>query len=89
VKSSNFTCYTSPRIVLQSLLGGGGGGGGGGLFWGFEIYYVQPSTSREVVLWCYTCEREALWKLVVNIKYGSQWYGWCSNLVNGSYGVGL
>jgi hypothetical protein len=26
VKSSNFTCYTSPRIVLQSLLGGGGGG---------------------------------------------------------------
>jgi hypothetical protein len=38
-------------------------------------------------LWCYTYEREAMWRLVVDFKYGSLWGGWCSNKVNGSYGV--
>jgi hypothetical protein len=40
-------------------------------------------------LWRYAHEREALWRVVVDSKYGSAWGGWCSNEVHGSYGVGL
>jgi hypothetical protein len=40
-------------------------------------------------LWCYVHEREALWRVVVDSKYGSSWGGWCSNEVHGSYGVSL
>jgi len=39
--------------------------------------------------WCYVHEREALWRVVVDSKYGSAWDGWCFNEVFGSYGVGL
>jgi hypothetical protein len=40
-------------------------------------------------LWRYASEREALWRVLVDHKYWSQW-GWCcSNGVNRSYGVGL
>jgi hypothetical protein len=30
-----------------------------------------------------------VWKLVVDLKYCSQWCGWCSNGVDGSYEVVL
>jgi hypothetical protein len=30
-----------------------------------------------------------MWKLVVNLKYGSQWGEWCSNGVNRLYSMGL
>lgn len=31
----------------------------------------------------------ALWRVVVDTKYGSSWDGWCSNEIYGSYGMGL
>ena len=34
-------------------------------------------------------ERVALWRQVIEVKYGSEWGGWCTRLVNGPYGVGL
>jgi hypothetical protein len=34
-------------------------------------------------------ERDALWRKVVNIKYGSMRGGWCSKEVVGSFGVGI
>uniref|UniRef100_A0A2N9II99 Uncharacterized protein n=1 Tax=Fagus sylvatica TaxID=28930 RepID=A0A2N9II99_FAGSY len=37
-------------------------------------------------LWRYGLEREALWRLVVDAKYGSLWGGWCSKSGTGSYG---
>uniref|UniRef100_A0A2N9GCH1 Reverse transcriptase domain-containing protein n=1 Tax=Fagus sylvatica TaxID=28930 RepID=A0A2N9GCH1_FAGSY len=40
-------------------------------------------------LWRYGLERDALWRRVVEAKYGSLWGGWCSKEVRGSYGVGL
>ncbi|XP_042965576.1 uncharacterized protein LOC122299388 [Carya illinoinensis] len=40
-------------------------------------------------LWRYNCEREALWKGVIDIKYGSECGGWCSKEGRGTYGVGL
>lgn len=30
-------------------------------------------------------ERDALWRTVVDAKYGSMWGGWCSNSVQGPY----
>jgi len=38
-------------------------------------------------LWRYAIEMEALWRSVVEVKYGIMWGGWCSNEVFGSYGV--
>ncbi len=38
-------------------------------------------------LWRYGSEREALWRLVVDAKYGSLWGGWCSKSGRGPYGV--
>lgn len=38
-------------------------------------------------LWCYMHEREFLWRVVVDSKYGSLWSEWCSNKVHGLYGV--
>lgn len=32
--------------------------------------------------WCYANEKEAMWKLVVDFKYGWQWGRCCSNGVN-------
>jgi hypothetical protein len=38
-------------------------------------------------LWRFAKEREALWRLVIEVKYGSLRGGWCSAEVVGSYGV--
>jgi hypothetical protein len=40
-------------------------------------------------LWRYGREREALWRLVIDAKFGSLKGGWCSIEVLGSYGVGV
>jgi hypothetical protein len=40
-------------------------------------------------LWRYGLEREALWRLVVDAKYGSLWGGWCSKFGKGPYGVSV
>jgi hypothetical protein len=40
-------------------------------------------------LWRYGVERGALWRKVIDAKYGSMWGGWCSDIVRGSYGVTL
>ncbi|XP_035544681.1 uncharacterized protein LOC118348042 [Juglans regia] len=40
-------------------------------------------------LWRYNHERGALWKGVVDMKYGSERWGWCSKEGRGTYGVGL
>jgi len=40
-------------------------------------------------LWRFAHEREALWRSVVDAKYGSTWVGWCSLDPHGSHGVGL
>uniref|UniRef100_A0A2N9FRU0 B box-type domain-containing protein n=1 Tax=Fagus sylvatica TaxID=28930 RepID=A0A2N9FRU0_FAGSY len=37
-------------------------------------------------LWWYDSEREALWRLVVDAKYGSLWGDWCSKSGRGPYG---
>jgi hypothetical protein len=37
----------------------------------------------------YAIKREALWRLMVEAKFGSLWEGWCSNEVFGPYGVGV
>ena len=34
-------------------------------------------------------ERAALWRQVIEEKYGCEWGGWCTRPVNGPYGVGL
>ena len=39
--------------------------------------------------WRYCSEREALWRRVVDVKYGSLWGGWCSKEVKGPYGMSL
>jgi hypothetical protein len=40
-------------------------------------------------LWCFAMERDALWRKVVEVKYGSMVGGWCTNQVMRSYGVGV
>jgi len=40
-------------------------------------------------LWRFAKEREALWRLVIEVKYGSLRGGWCSAEVVGSYGVSV
>jgi hypothetical protein len=40
-------------------------------------------------LWRYGKERDAFWRKVVEVKYGSLWGGWCSKYCRGAYGVGL
>jgi len=37
----------------------------------------------------FALERDALWRKVVDIKYGSMRGGWCSKEVGGSFGVGV
>ena len=34
-------------------------------------------------------ERAALWRQVIEVKYGSEWGGWCTRPINGPYGVVL
>ena len=40
-------------------------------------------------LWRYGLEKDALWRKVVEAKYGSLRGGWCSKEVRGSYGSSL
>ena len=40
-------------------------------------------------LWRYGTDREALWRQVVEAKYGGMWGGWCSDVSRGAYGVSL
>jgi hypothetical protein len=40
-------------------------------------------------LWRYGSERKALWRSVIDVKYGSLWSGWCSDVGKGPYGVSL
>jgi hypothetical protein len=39
-------------------------------------------------LWRFALEKDAHWRKVVAIKYGSMRGGWCSKEVGGSFGVG-
>jgi hypothetical protein len=34
-------------------------------------------------------EREALWRMIVEVKYDHMWGWWCSNAVSGSFNVGV
>uniref|UniRef100_A0A2N9GR88 Reverse transcriptase domain-containing protein n=1 Tax=Fagus sylvatica TaxID=28930 RepID=A0A2N9GR88_FAGSY len=40
-------------------------------------------------LWRYGMDREAMWRSVVEAKYGSVWGGWCSNSGKGPHGVSV
>jgi hypothetical protein len=40
-------------------------------------------------LWRFAVERDAFWRKVVAIKYGSMRGGWCTKEVGGSFGVGV
>ena len=40
-------------------------------------------------LWRFGIEKDALWRQVIETKYGCMWGGWCTRSVNGPYGVGL
>ena len=40
-------------------------------------------------LWRFGLEKDALWRKVIEVKYGYRWGGWHSNFVSGPYGVGL
>ncbi|KAF5465994.1 hypothetical protein F2P56_015953, partial [Juglans regia] len=46
-------------------------------------------SKSELWLWRYHGEEEALWKGVIDCKYGSDWGGWCSKESRASYGVSL
>jgi len=40
-------------------------------------------------LWRFAVGRDALWRKVVAIKYGSMRDGWCTKVVGGSFGIGV
>jgi len=40
-------------------------------------------------MWRFVQEHEALWKSVIDLKYGSVRGGWCSLPAAGSYGVSV
>jgi hypothetical protein len=40
-------------------------------------------------LWHYGTDGEALWREIVEAKYGGMWGGWCLDIGRGSYGVSL
>uniref|UniRef100_A0A2N9IC54 Reverse transcriptase domain-containing protein n=1 Tax=Fagus sylvatica TaxID=28930 RepID=A0A2N9IC54_FAGSY len=40
-------------------------------------------------IWRYAREKEALWRKIVDLKYGGLWGGWCSNSVLDPYGKSL
>ena len=40
-------------------------------------------------LWRYGMETNALWWRVIEVKYGSDWGGWCTKKVTNAYGVSL
>ena len=39
--------------------------------------------------WRFGLEKDALWRQVIEVKYGCRWGGWCSSSVSSPYGVGL
>ena len=40
-------------------------------------------------LWRYGMETDALWRRVIEVKYGNDWGGWCTKKVTSAYGVSL
>ena len=40
-------------------------------------------------LWRFEQERDALWRQVIEVKYGCDWGGWCFSSFSGPYGVSL
>ena len=40
-------------------------------------------------LWRFGQERDALWRQVIEVKYGCDWGGWCSSSFSSPYGVSL
>uniref|UniRef100_A0A7N2LLU4 Reverse transcriptase zinc-binding domain-containing protein n=1 Tax=Quercus lobata TaxID=97700 RepID=A0A7N2LLU4_QUELO len=40
-------------------------------------------------LWRFGLEKDALWRQVIEVKYGYRWGGWCSTSVSSPYGVGV
>ena len=40
-------------------------------------------------LWRYGIETDALWRRVIEVKYGNIWGGWCTKKVTSPYGVNL
>ena len=40
-------------------------------------------------LWRYVMETDALWRRVIEAKYGNNWDGWCTKKVTSPYGVSL
>jgi hypothetical protein len=59
----------------------------GGL--GIRNLRIFKKALLEKWLWCYEHEIEALWRSIVDAKYGSTWAGWCSLEPHRSHGVGL
>ena len=47
------------------------------------------SALLEKWLWRYGIETDALWRRVIEVKYGNDWGGWCSKKVSNVYGVNL
>ena len=39
--------------------------------------------------WRYGMETNALWRRVIEVKYGNDWGGWCMKKVTDAYGVSL
>ena len=40
-------------------------------------------------MWGYGIEGDALWRRVIEAKYGNDWSGWCTKPVAGAYGVSV
>ena len=40
-------------------------------------------------LWHYGLENDAFWRMVIEVKYGNEWGGWCTKSMFGAYGVCL
>ena len=40
-------------------------------------------------IWRFASDRDCTWKTLINIKYGLEGLGWCSNEIRGPFGVGL
>ena len=53
------------------------------------ILFDEYSSLMQVELAVCANEREALWKQVINQKYGEEDGGWCSRAVSERYVVGL
>lgn len=75
--SLNFIWLIGLRFVIQR-------------FWGGLGVRNMIQFNRALLgkwLWRFAMERDALWRKVVDIKYGSTRGGWCSKEVGGSFGV--